>query len=126
VRFAPLNNTTFQNVLMLMVASYDNEGRMLSEISHVGVSNLEPAVYKDVLGGELHLHQDVYVPSAAASLRLAIQDQMSNRLGTVEFSASHSATPGQAESSPELLTGDRAGLIFTPSSRIRKGRSLHN
>ncbi len=85
VRFVPLTNATFQNVLMLMVASYDNEGRMLSEISHVGVSKLEPAVYKDVLRGELQLHQDVYVPSAAASLRLGIQDQISNRLGTVEF-----------------------------------------
>jgi VWFA-related protein len=85
VRFIPLTNATFQNVLMLMVASYDNEGRMLSEISHVGVSKLEPAVYKDVLRGELQLHQDVYVPSVAASLRLGIQDQMSNCLGTVEF-----------------------------------------
>ena len=85
VRFIPLANATLQNVLMLMVTSYDSEGRMLAEISHVGISNLEPAVYKDVIRGEFRLHQDVDVPMEAASLRVGIQDEMNNHLGTVEF-----------------------------------------
>jgi hypothetical protein len=49
-----------------------------------GISNLEPAVYKDVINGEFRL-QEVYVPVEAVSLRLGIQDQMSNHLGTIEI-----------------------------------------
>jgi hypothetical protein len=58
---------------------------MLTGIAHLGVSNLEPAVYKDVVGGEIRLHQEADVPADAASLRLCIQDQMSNHLGTIEI-----------------------------------------
>jgi hypothetical protein len=49
-----------------------------------GISNLEPAVYKDVINGEFRL-QEVDVPVEAVSLRLGIQDQMSNHLGTIEI-----------------------------------------
>ena len=62
LHFLPLENATYRSVLTLMVASFDSEGTMLTGISHVGISNLEPAVYKDVINGEFRWHQEVDVP----------------------------------------------------------------
>ena len=58
---------------------------MITGTAEVGNSNLEPAVYKDAMAGDFHVHQEVDVPVEAVSLRLGIQDQMSNHLGTVEI-----------------------------------------
>jgi hypothetical protein len=68
-----------------MVTSFDREGRMLSGQSDVGASDLEPSLYKNVISGEFRVHQETDVPVEAASLRIGIQDQMSNHLGTVEI-----------------------------------------
>jgi hypothetical protein len=62
LHFLPLENATYRSVLTLMVASFDSEGTMLTGISQVGISNLEPAVYKDVINGEFRWHQEVDVP----------------------------------------------------------------
>jgi len=91
--FMPLENA-YRSVLTLMVTSFDGEGRMLTGISEVGTSNLEPAVYKDVIRGEFRVHQEADVPVEAVSLRLGIQDQMSNHLGTVEIPLPVPALPG--------------------------------
>ncbi len=85
LQFIPQQNTIYRNVLTLMVASFDGQGAMLTGTSYVGVSNLEPSVYKDVIGREFTLHQEADVPTEAAWLRLGIQDQMSGRLGTIEI-----------------------------------------
>ena len=58
---------------------------MLTGTSYLGVSNLEPSVYKDVIGGEFSLHQEAVAPTEAAWMRIGIQDQMSGRIGTVEL-----------------------------------------
>lgn len=85
LQFLPQQGATYRNVLTLMAASYDSQGTMLTGTSYVGISNLAPSVYKDVIGGEFALHQEVDVPIEAGWLRLGIQDQMSGRLGTVEI-----------------------------------------
>ena len=85
LRFTSLANARYRNVLTLMVTSFDKEGRMLSGQSDVGASDLEPAVYKSVISGEFRVHQEADVPVEAASLRVGIQDQMSNHPGTVEI-----------------------------------------
>jgi len=85
LQFLPQQSATYRNLLTLMAASYDNQGTMLTGTSYVGISNLAPSVYKDVIGGQFALHQEVDVPVDAAWLRLGIQDQMSGRLGTVEI-----------------------------------------
>jgi len=85
LQFIPQQNATYRNVLTLMVVSFDNQGTMLTGISYAGISNLEPSVYKDVIGGEFTLHQEADVPTEAVWLRIGIQDQMSGRLGTVEI-----------------------------------------
>lgn len=85
LRFIPLANATYRNVLTLMVSSFDREGRMLTGVTSVGASELQPAAYNKVIAGEFGVRQEVDVPVQAASLRLGIQDQMSNRLGTVDI-----------------------------------------
>jgi hypothetical protein len=85
LQFLPQQSATYRNLLTLMAASYDSQGTMLTGTSYVGISNLAPSVYKDVIGGQFALHQEVDVPVDAAWLRLGIQDQMSGRLGTVEI-----------------------------------------
>lgn len=109
LQFIPQQNTIYRNVLTLMVASFDSQGTMLTGTSYVGISNLEPSVYKDVIGGEFTLHQEADVPTEAAWLRLGIQDQMSGRLGTVEIplpvpplpNAQHRAHHGLPEIEPD-------------------------
>ena len=85
LQFLPQPNTAYRNVLILMVASFNREGAMLTGTSYLGVSNLEPSVYKNVIVGDFELHQEADVPVEATSLRLGIQDQMSGRIGTVEI-----------------------------------------
>lgn len=84
LQFIPQQSTTYRNVLTLMVASFDSQGTMLTGTSYLGISSLEPSVYRNVIGGKFVLHQEADVPTEAAWLRLGIQDQMSGRIGTVE------------------------------------------
>jgi hypothetical protein len=85
LRFVPLPNADYRNVLMLMITSFDREGRMLNDTSNVGTSDLRPDLYKKVIAGDFTVHQETYVPVEATFLRLGIQDQMNNHLGTVEI-----------------------------------------
>jgi VWFA-related protein len=85
LRFVPLANANYRNVVTLMATSFDREGQMLTGMSNVGTSDLEPAVYQKVIAGEFSVHQEADVPVEAASLRLGIQDQMTNHIGTVEI-----------------------------------------
>jgi VWFA-related protein len=85
LRFVLQGNETYRSALQLMIAGFDDEGRQLSGLSALWASDLGAADYRDVISGGVHIHQEVDVPVAAASLRLGIADQMSNHLGTVEL-----------------------------------------
>lgn len=85
VRFVPEQSGTYRSILTLMAATFDNQGTMLTGVSHVGISNLQPSVYKDAVSGKVVLHEEAYVPAQAAWLRLGIQDQMSGHIGTIEI-----------------------------------------
>jgi VWFA-related protein len=85
LRFVPRENEIRHSALQLMIAGFDDEGRQLSGFSALWASDLGPADYRDVISGGVHIHQEVDVPVAAVSLRLGIEDQMSNHLGTVEL-----------------------------------------
>lgn len=85
LRFVPADNGVYRNVLALLVASYDADGNFLSWRVHAGGSNLDAAAYKGLAGSDFHVHQEVQIPVDAMSLRLGIQDQMSDQMGTVEF-----------------------------------------
>jgi VWFA-related protein len=100
LRFTPLANASYRNVLTLMVTSFDREGRMLTAVSSVGASELQPAAYNQVITGKFGVRQEVDVPAEAASLRLGIQDQMSNHLGTVDIPLPVPPLPAQPRRSP--------------------------
>ena len=85
VRFVPQKNGAYQSVLTLMAASFNSEGTMLTGVSHIGISNLQPSVYNDAIGGKIVLHEEAFVPVQSAWLRLGIQDQMSGHIGTIEI-----------------------------------------
>lgn len=68
-----------------MVTSFDREGRMLTGVTSVGTRELQPAAYEKAIAGEFGVQQEVDVPVEAVSLRLGIQDQMSNHIGTVDI-----------------------------------------
>ena len=86
LRFLGLSNGTYRSALTFMVASFDADGRPLAGISNVGASDLQPDVYKDAVSGGVRVHQEVDIPVAAKSMRIGIQDQLSNYVGTVDIS----------------------------------------
>jgi hypothetical protein len=68
-----------------MVTSFDREGKMLTGVSGAGTREVQAAAYEKLMAGEFGIQQEIDVPVEAASLRIGIQDQMSNRLGTVDI-----------------------------------------
>ena len=84
LRFVPLQNDKYRNILTLMIASYDREGKMITAVSNVGAKDLDAAVFAKTAAGEFGVQQDVDVPADAVSLRIGVQDQMSSHIGTVD------------------------------------------
>ena len=84
LRFVPQQNAGFRNTLALMISSFGQEGRMLTGWSTLAKSDLPPEVYKKVITGEVGFQEEVDIPMEAISMRLGVQDQMSNHLGTVD------------------------------------------
>jgi VWFA-related protein len=93
LRFLPLSNGTYRSALTFMIASFAPDGRPLSGVSSVGMSDLRPEVYKDAVTGGVRVHQEVDVPVAATSMRIGIQDQLSNYVGTIDLSLPIPAPP---------------------------------
>lgn len=93
LRFLALSNGNYRSALTFMVASFDGDGRPLAGVSTVGTSDLQPEIYKEALSGGVRVHQEVDVPVAATSLRVGIQDQLSNYVGTVDLSLPLPAPP---------------------------------
>ncbi len=85
LKFTPRANGNYRNSLVLMIASYDSEGRMIGGRSTLGISELQSSEYNQVISREVTLHTELDVPVAAVSLRLGLQDEMSKHIGTVEI-----------------------------------------
>ena len=84
LRFLPLPNGGLRNSLALMITSFGTDGRMLTGMSTNARSDLQSDVYKKVIAGDVGFQEEVDVPVEAISLRLGVQDQMSNHLGTLD------------------------------------------
>lgn len=84
LRFFPQQNGNFYSSLALMITSFGNEGRMLTGMSTLAKSDLPPEVYKRIINGEIGFQEEVDIPVDATSMRLGVQDQMSNHLGTLD------------------------------------------
>ena len=84
LRFFPQQNGNFYSSLALMITSFGSEGRMLTGMSTLAKSDLAPEVYKRIINGEIGFQEEVDIPVDATSMRLGVQDQMSNHLGTLD------------------------------------------
>lgn len=78
-------DSNYTNTLLLMVASFDRDGNMLSVLSSLGTRQLQQSEYEKTIAKEFGVQQEVDIPADAASIRIGIQDQMSNHLGTVDI-----------------------------------------
>lgn len=77
--------SSYSNTLLLMVASFDRDGNTLSVLSSVGTRQLQKSDYDKTIAKGFGVQQEVDIPVEAASVRIGIQDQMSNHLGTVDI-----------------------------------------
>ena len=84
LRFVPQQNGSQHSSLALMVTAFGSDGRMLTGVSTRAQSDLPSDVYKRVITSDVGFQQEVDVPVEATSMRLGVQDQMSNHLGTVD------------------------------------------
>ena len=84
LRFFLQQDGSFYNSLAVMITSFGSEGRMLAGMSTVAKSNLPADVYKRISAGGVGFLEEVDIPVEATSMRLGVQDQMSNHLGTVD------------------------------------------
>jgi VWFA-related protein len=84
LRFVPLQSGAMHNSLALMITSFGADGEILAGISTVAKSDLQPDMYKRVVTGDIGFQEEVDIPVQARSMRLGVQDQMSNHLGTVD------------------------------------------
>ena len=84
LRFVPLQNGAFHSSLALMITSFGTDGRMLTGMTSLAKSDLQADIYKKVVNGDIGFQEEVDIPVEATSMRLGVQDQMSNHLGTVD------------------------------------------
>ncbi len=84
VRFLPQPRGGFLSSLALMITSFGADGKMLAGMSTLARSDLSSEVYKKVVNGDVGFQEEVDVPVEATSLRLGVQDQLANHLGTVD------------------------------------------
>ena len=84
LRFAPEQNGSYHNSLALMYTSFADEGRMLTGMSTVAKSDLQPDVHKRIINGTIGFQEELDIPVEATSIRVGVQDQMSTHLGTVD------------------------------------------
>jgi len=67
-----------------MATSFNGEGRMLTGVSSAGTRELTATEFAKAAEGQFGIQQEIDIPLEATSSRLGLQDQMSNRLGTIE------------------------------------------
>jgi VWFA-related protein len=106
LHFALAPDGTYHGVLGFMVGSFDNDGKLLTHVAGQSTSDLNPQAYKDVMTGGLRLHQEVDVPVAAGSVRVAVEDLMTSSVGTLEVPLPVKAPPDEpsawSRSLPEI------------------------
>jgi hypothetical protein len=86
LHFSTLPNGSYHSALSLMVASFGKDGAMITGMVRHGASDLEPGAYQKVSTNDFRVHQEVEIPVQATSVRLGVQDDLTNRLGTVDIS----------------------------------------
>lgn len=83
--------------LQFASSAFDREGRLLQSFSAVVTVTLEPEVYRRVQAEGLRLYQELAIPTQAVSLRLAVRDVASDRVGSLEVPLPLPTSGGSAE-----------------------------
>jgi VWFA-related protein len=83
--FVPTSAGLYHDTLNFMVTAFNDDGRLMASLASTVVADLKPANYKDVMLGGFRLHQELDVPLDATSIRLGVEDEMTNHIGTLEI-----------------------------------------
>ena len=94
LRFDPTPEGTRHGAINFMVTSFDDDATLRTSMVSRADTNLKPERYQEVAAGGLRLHQEVDVPTKAATLRIGVQDALSGRMGTLEIALPVKAVPG--------------------------------
>lgn len=98
VRFDTNPQGIHHGVMNFMTTSFNVDGGLRTRIVSRGVSDLEPADFKEALAGGLRLRQQFDVPMEASWLRLGVQDALTGHLGTLEIALPVKPLPGVEQS----------------------------
>ena len=82
--FVPSGNT-YHALLDFMVVAFDGRGNLLAKGTLQITGNLDAMQYKNTLVAGMRMHQEIDVPLAATSLRLAVGDEINHHLGTLDI-----------------------------------------
>ena len=83
--FVPSSAGLYHGTLNFMVTAFNDDGRLMASLASTVVADLKPANYKDVMLGGFRLHQELDVPVDAVAIRLGVEDEMTNHIGTLEI-----------------------------------------
>ena len=85
LRFSQTPEGLYHSVVDFMVTAFNDDGRLLASVVSTATNDLKSANYKDVMTGGYRLHQELDVPTEAATLRMGIEDVASSKVGTLEI-----------------------------------------
>jgi len=83
--FTSTDTGLHRSVLNFMITAFNDDGRLVASLASTATSDLKPANYKAVMTGGFRLHQELDVPVDAVSIRLGVEDETSNHIGTMEI-----------------------------------------
>jgi len=72
-------------VLDFLISAYTDDGTVTFQLALQSTVDLTPPGYKQAILSGLRLHRDVEIPVLSSSLRLGVQDETGQRVGTMEL-----------------------------------------
>jgi len=72
-------------VLDFLISAYTDNGAVTFQLALQSTLDLKPAVYKEAILSGLRLHREVEIPLVSTSLRMGVEDETGQRVGTMEL-----------------------------------------
>jgi hypothetical protein len=86
-----------------MITSFADDGTLRTSNVSRATSDLKPESYQEILASGLRLRQQVDVPVQARSMRLGVQDALTERMGTLEIQLPVKVPPGTEQSLANVM-----------------------
>jgi VWFA-related protein len=86
-----------------MITSFADDGTLRTSNVSRATSDLKPESYQEILASGLRLRQQVDVPVQARSMRLGVQDALTERMGTLEIQLPVKVPPGTEPSLANVM-----------------------